>query len=141
MGLNMRLARHFKRMSQLNLAELTGITQKTISRMEREKVITHEENLAKVAAVLGVEVEFIKTFQIPEMGKIVISENNTQTNTGAENSQETFMQNGLYEVQEQNNNYNCSVEDLKEIFKLVLEEKDKMIAYLEKENQELRSRK
>lgn len=77
-GHNMKFARNISGLSQEQLAELLGSTQKAIYRLEQQKVI-EENTLIQIANVLHFPIEFFKQAQPDHMlGKYSI-ENNTQT--------------------------------------------------------------
>jgi transcriptional regulator with XRE-family HTH domain len=64
---NMRVQRAIQELSQLDLADSSGTTQRTISRIEARKANPTVETLAKIATALRVEVDAL--FAKPERGK------------------------------------------------------------------------
>lgn len=58
-GERIRLARNKKRLSQIELANLTGIDNNTISRWERDALSIKGENLSKLAAALDTSVAYL----------------------------------------------------------------------------------
>ena len=64
---NIRVQRAIQELSQLDLADASGTTQRTISRIEARKANPTVETLAKIAAALHVEVDAL--FAKPERGR------------------------------------------------------------------------
>jgi len=64
---NIRVQRAIQEFSQLDLADASGTTQRTISRIEARKANPTVETLSKIAAALGVEVDAL--FAKVERGK------------------------------------------------------------------------
>ena len=64
---NVRVHRAIQELSQLDLADASGTTQRTISRIEARKANPTVETLAKIATALRVEVDAL--FAKVERGK------------------------------------------------------------------------
>jgi transcriptional regulator with XRE-family HTH domain len=58
---NMRVQRAIQELSQLDLADASGTTQRTVSRIEARKANPTVETLSKIAAALRVEVDALFT--------------------------------------------------------------------------------
>lgn len=61
LGRNVQRTREILGMKQLTLADITGMSQQNISKLEQSEFIV-DETLDKLAKGLGVSVEFIKNF-------------------------------------------------------------------------------
>jgi transcriptional regulator with XRE-family HTH domain len=59
-------ARKARNLRQIDLAELSGVTQADISRIERGQVAPTTQTLLKLTAALGVEIQFV----LAESGKV-----------------------------------------------------------------------
>jgi len=134
-GRNIRLARNWKGVSQESLAQNLEIGQKMLSKIERKETV-EDEWLDKIAASLDVPVDFLKTFEMDEFLKnysLNIYESPLTNNSG-EYSQEIVTQ----QVGEQdivNNTY--PIDEIKDLYNKLLEEKDKQIALFQKRIEEL----
>lgn len=64
---NVRVHRAIQELSQLDLADASGTTQRTVSRIEARKANPTVETLAKIATALHVEMDGL--FAKPERGK------------------------------------------------------------------------
>ncbi len=135
-GRNVRLARNWKGVTQEALAFDLSLSQKQISEIEAKETID-DALLDKIAASLQVPTEFIKTFESDDMMKYYQVTENTFTNTPAENSHEVITQ-GI--VEEQNNNYNYPIDDIKDLYKQIISEKDKQIVRFENQVNELKKK-
>lgn len=139
-GENIALARRWKKLSQFDLAVLTKMHQTEISTLEKQELI-EPSILDKISKAMTIPVDFFTDF---DMEDAVKSYTNTNTNniTAAENSSEWV--NSANTIEEQHNIneqkvYNYPLEELKEVYTLLIREKDKRIADLEKRVAELPS--
>jgi len=134
-GKNIRIARTCQNITQEDVAIRTNLSQSKISALELEETID-DKTLDIFAAALNIPVGFLKNFQPEELMKsYTITDTENTFNNGAENSKDTINQQVQGE-QENNttNNYNYPLDELKELYERLLQEKDKQI-------EELKSRK
>lgn len=136
-GRNLKLARNWKGISQEVLAYNLQLSQKQISEIETKEFI-NDELLSKISLALEVPLDFLKSFELDDIMKHYQVTDNTFTNTSAENSKDVIIQ-GV--VEEQNNHhYNYPIEDIKELYNKLLEEKDKQIVIYKEQLNELKLR-
>ncbi|MCD8081831.1 MAG: hypothetical protein LUF04_15985, partial [Bacteroides sp.] len=96
--------------------------------------------IAKVAKVLECDVKFIKEFVLENAMRNWNLHDNEFTNNSTENSHDNVLQGGI-DIETQTNTYNTyPIDDVKELYKQLLEEKDKQINRFEKEVTELKAR-
>lgn len=127
LGRNVQRSREILGMKQLTLADITGMSQQNISKLEQSEFIV-DETLEKLAKGLGVTKEFIKSFN--EQKTILnFQSNNTYSDTAVNNSSSHY-QPTIY-----NNPYDKIAEQFEEINRLnaaLLQAKDEKIALLER---------
>ena len=87
LGRNVQRTREILGMKQLTLADITGMSQQNISKLEQSEFIV-DETLGKLAKGLGVSVEFIKNFS--EEKTIYNIQNNYDHSTNHQNYQPTI---------------------------------------------------
>ena len=87
LGRNVQRTREILGMKQLTLADITGMSQQNISKLEQSEFIV-DETLDKLAKGLGVSVEFIKNFS--EEKTIYNIQNNYDHSTNHQNYQPTI---------------------------------------------------
>jgi len=127
-GHNIRITRTCQNITQEDLAFRTNLSQSKISALELEETID-DAILDNIAAALNVPVEFLKNFQPEEVIKSYTIAENTFTNTVAENSTGSANQQ-IANEQENIINNNYPVNDLKDLYERLLQEKDKQIEEL-----------
>lgn len=119
-GRNISRIRELKDMKQEALAEALGISQQTISNIEKSETVD-EQKLIDIAKVLGVSVEALKNFSEEAVFNYFNTFNESVSNS-------SFGQGA-------NNNYDCTFNPLDKVVelyeRLVQAEKDK-VEYLEK---------
>ncbi|MCD8261500.1 MAG: hypothetical protein LUD15_08430 [Bacteroides sp.] len=115
--------------------------QADISGIEQEEVITDHEKLEKVVTVLGGSMEFIRTFDTGSFGKSYNFSNNSNTYTATPegDANGSILQGDGSGIEEQNNYYNISMDDIKELHNQVVAEKDKIIHQLKRELREVKT--
>lgn len=136
-GRNIRIARTCQNITQEDLAFRVSMSQSKVSALELEEVI-EEPVLDKFATALSIPVGFLKNFEPEEVMKSFTVTDNTFTNTSAENSHEVLNQ-GFGEIGTQENitNYNYPIDDIKDLYNKLLQEKDKQIERFEKQATDL----
>jgi transcriptional regulator with XRE-family HTH domain len=97
LGRNVQRTREILGMKQLTLADITGMSQQNISKLEQSAFIV-DETLDKLAKGLGVSVEFIKNFS--EEKTIYNIQNNYDQSTNHQNYQPTINNNPVDKVVE-----------------------------------------
>jgi len=115
LGRKVQRVREICGMKQLTLADVTGMSQQNISKLEQSEHIA-DDTLEKLAKGLGVTADFIKSFD-DEKAVYNIQTNYTcrETSTNQLNYQPTF------------NNNNSPVEQIAELFeKLLQSEREKV---------------
>jgi len=132
-GRNIRLARGWRAVTQEWLADKLRISQKQISTFESQQTV-EDMWLDKIANSLDIPVDFLKTFHLNEAGKNFYNSMNetTQNNTSGEHSNETVTQQIVGE-QENTINHTYPIDEIKDLYNKLLEEKDKQIARFEKQ--------
>ncbi len=140
MGQNIRIARVVKGYSQEALGLDLNLRQNQVSELEQTQVIRDESLIRQVAHVLDCDVKFIKEYAVENaMRSYDIHDNdNDQTNTAAENSQETIVQGAVDTLT--TNNYTYPIDDIKALYEKLIEEKDKQLRRFEKELEEMKAR-
>lgn len=140
MGDNLTIARKWKKITQLDLAEKVGLHQTEISTLEKQDVIDIVI-LERIAKAMDIPVDFFTGFDMEEAAK---SYNNTNTNhiTAAENSSEWV--NSANTIEEQNNINEQQVtyyplDDVKNLYERLLSEKDTQYKLLNSMYQELKT--
>lgn len=119
LGRNVQRTREILGMKQLTLADITGMSQQNISKLEQTESIP-DDTLEKLAKGLGVSVEFIKNFN--EEKTIY----NIQNNYDGANS-------GVQNVSVSTNNCTFNpVEKMVELYEALLRSEREKIALLER---------
>lgn len=127
-GMNTRLARTWKKVTQDDLAYRMGMNQSEVSLLEGEKVIK-DETLEKIARALDVPLDFLKEFE-PEAFMNTYNQYESKIEiTSAENSKDNILQQGEQNI----TNHYYPLDDIKALYNKLLAEKDKQIEQLEKE--------
>jgi len=132
-GMNTRLARTWKKVTQDDLAYRMGMNQSEVSLLEGEKVIK-DETLEKIARALDVPVDFLKEFE-PEAAIYNYNFNNQPDAVkviAEENAKDAVLQ-GQGEQNNNITNHYYPIDDIKFLYDKLLAEKDKQIEHLEKE--------
>lgn len=117
----MRELREQQGLTQAELAEKTGLTPNGYAKIERNETEPQAESIKRIAQVLGVSMEMLMTKKEEEAKNIVII---------GENTNNTVDENAVIGIK----NVNCNVDEYKaqiELYKQLLEEKDKRIKNLE----------
>lgn len=107
---NLRVIREVKGLSQEYVAKELGISQNAYSKIERGEIKLDDEKLTKIATVLKVTVDTIKTFS-----ESVIFNNKDCQHIGYNH-----------------NTYNNPLDKIVELYERLLNEKDKKIEALQK---------
>jgi transcriptional regulator with XRE-family HTH domain len=134
-GRNIRLARNWKGVTQEALAFDLSLSQKQISEIESKETID-DALLDKIAASLQVPTEFLKTF---DMGDMINTYNMYESKielTSAENSHDSVLQQGEQNI----TNYNYPINDIKDLYSKLFDEKDKQIVRFENQVNELKKK-
>lgn len=134
-GRNIRLGRNWKGVSQETLAFNLGMSQKQISEIESKETVD-DIILEQIAASLVIPVDFLKSYNMDEAMNVYnqTMHDSTITNTSGEHSSEIVTQ----QVTEQENNvYNYPIDDIKDLYNKLIDEKDKQIQRFEKQVDEL----
>jgi len=127
-GMNTRLARTWKKVTQDDLACRMGMNQSEVSLLESEKVIK-DETLEKIAQALDVPFNFLKEFEPEAIMNMYNQYESKLEITAAENSKDNILQQGEQNI---TNNY-YPIDDIKALYDKLLAEKDKQIQRQEKE--------
>jgi transcriptional regulator with XRE-family HTH domain len=139
-GRNIRLARNWKGITQEALAFDLSLSQKQISEIEAKETID-DALLDKIAASLKVSSDFLKSFELDEVAKYYSFNNQDSVNaTAAENSENAVVQGQGEQENNITNNYNYPIDDIKELYKQIIDEKDKQIIRFENQVNELKKR-
>jgi len=117
-GMNTRLARTWKKVTQDDLASRMGMNQSEVSLLESEIVIKNE-TLEKIAQALDIPVDFLKEFE-PEAA---IKHYTLNNNENKENV-------SIYQGDGEQNNTYYPLDTVKELYERLLQEKEKEIASL-----------
>jgi transcriptional regulator with XRE-family HTH domain len=120
LGRNVQRTREILGMKQLTLADITGMSQQNISKLEQTESIP-DDTLEKLAKGLGVSVEFIKNFN--EEATVNIFSNTFQGNSVANAN------NCIFNPLEK---WLDAMEEVKQLNAALLKEKDEKIALLER---------
>jgi len=136
-GHNVRLARMWKNLTQAELGIYLDMIQSQISDIEAKPVL-EDKILDKIAKAMNVPVDFFKEFSPEETMKQFIANDNSFSTSSGENSKEVVTQSNI--VEEQTNNYSYPIDDIKELYKQLLEEKDKQIARFEQKIKKLETK-
>lgn len=130
-GRNVRTFREFFGWTQDDLGEKIGFPQHKVSQMESLEIID-DDTLGKIADVMRVPVELLKTFTLPNAVKYftMSMQTPTLTNTSSENSHDTVNQQIVGEQQNEYNTKNIynDYEHLVAVYDKLLDEKDKRLA-------------
>ncbi|SHE87821.1 helix-turn-helix domain-containing protein [Dysgonomonas macrotermitis] len=133
-GRNIRLGRNWKGVSQETLAFNLGMSQKQISEIESKETVD-DIILEQIAASLVIPVDFLKSYNMDEainMHNLTLHDNEI-TNTSAEGSKDVVTQQNV----EEQNNYNYPIDDIKDLYNKLIDEKDKQIQRFEKQVDDL----
>ena len=130
-GRNIRRTRVEKNMNQEGLSELVHLSQPTVSKYEKMRVID-DEMLQRFARALNVPFDYLKTLE--EDAQTVVFENITNNGNAATNANIGFVD----EVGEDNrvNNFN-PIDKITELYERLLKEKDEKYAALERRLQHI----
>jgi transcriptional regulator with XRE-family HTH domain len=106
-GYKIRAVRDVQGISQDYLASKLGVSQSTMSKIENDEMAVNFEKLYEISQILGVDINNVLNFD-----KSVVFNSCSQS--------------GLH------NHYTFTSEDVKEVYSLLLDEKEKRIQLLEK---------
>ncbi len=136
-GRNIRLARNWKGVTQEALAFDLSLSQKQISEIEAKETID-DALLDKIAASLQVPSDFLKTFEMENiMNSYVL--NNHETYEMSQTNSENASGNDLVQQKViENQTINYPVDDIKDLYSKLLDEKDKQIIRFENHVNELK---
>jgi len=127
-GTNVRLARTWKKVTQSDLADRISVYQSEMSKLEGQEEIDNHL-LDKIAKALNVPVDFFKEFE-PEKAVNIFNQYDSKIEiNSAENSKDAVLQQGEQNI----TNYNYPIDDIKDLFNRLLQEKDKQIDRFEKQ--------
>lgn len=126
-GNNVRLARTWKKVTQDDLADRLNMYQSEVSKLENQEEID-DQLLDKISNALSVPVDFFKAFD-PEAAIYNFTFNNQPdaVKVIAEENSKDAVQQGQGEL---NITYNYPLDDLKELYERLLQEKDRQIEEL-----------
>jgi|GEM_PF-7057626 len=133
MGFNLQVARRRRKLTQVELAELTGIRQADISEMENSEVIDNEETLERLVRELGTTVDAIRKTKLEDILESRSVQYNDVDVNGATDSKDVVGQG--YDV---NQTFNYVTPELKAAYQSLLDEKDVRINEYKQANEELR---
>lgn len=142
MGANLKLLRTSMGMTQKMLAEKLERGQDYVSDLENKKKFKEEE-LNNIARVMEVHPDYFKYFRMEEATRSYKIENNSISinNTSEEGCQEIASQQGVQVIESQNVTNIFASEELVQVYKDLVIEKDRVIELLRKQLQLLEESK
>jgi transcriptional regulator with XRE-family HTH domain len=123
LGRNVQRTREILGMKQLTLADITGMSQQNISKLEQSEFIP-DDTLEKLAKGLGVTVEFIKNFNEAATFNII-------SNTFTSNDNSTL---NAINYQPAITNHNNPVDKVVELFEKLLKSEQEKVELLANAN-------